>query len=206
MYITCFPYSALQQTPPPSVRPNSDFPLQLYSKHPRLTPTPPDANPFAPTTRWATVDGDADRLLYFFAPEGGGADSRVCLLDGDRIAALFATFIADQLRGQSGGQQQQQQLTLGVVQTANANAASTRYFEHQLGAKVVCALTGVKHLHKAAKEFDFGVYFEVRSAEGFLCMCGDRWLAYMWHNGLGAHILTLRSVPRISVGVANCFV
>ncbi len=179
--------------------------FQLYSKHPRLTPTPPDANPFAPTTRWATVDGDADRLLYFFAPEGGDADSRVCLLDGDRIAALFATFIADQLRGPSGGEQQQ--LTLGVVQTAYANAASTRYFEHQLGAKVVCALTGVKHLHKAAKEFDFGVYFEVRWGVGFhVYVCGDRRLAYMWHNGLGAHILTLRSVPRISVGVANCFV
>uniref|UniRef100_A0A5K3F368 phosphoacetylglucosamine mutase n=2 Tax=Mesocestoides corti TaxID=53468 RepID=A0A5K3F368_MESCO len=134
----------------------ADF-VKLYSKQPKLTPTPPEPSPFAPSTRWATIDGDGDRLLYFFTSPA--ASTAVCLLDGDRIAALFATFIADQLR-QLGGAGLH--LGLGVVQTAYANSASTRYFHRELGgtSQVVCTLTGVKHLHKAAKAFDFGVYFE----------------------------------------------
>jgi phosphoacetylglucosamine mutase len=40
--------------------------------------------------RCASLDGDADRLVYFF-PLGFGL--RVRLLDGDHISALFATFI-----------------------------------------------------------------------------------------------------------------
>lgn len=129
-------------------------------KRPKLTPPSPEAAPFASPARWATVDGDADRLLYFFCPSGSEGAS-VCLLDGDRIAILFTTFIADRLRLHRLGQQR---LRLGVVQTAYANAASTHYLHQCLGPdaadSVVCALTGVKHLHKAAKNFDFGVYFE----------------------------------------------
>jgi phosphoacetylglucosamine mutase len=47
--------------------------------------------------RCASLDGDADRLVYhYFSPvEAGGAWN---LVDGDKIAALAATFVADQLR------------------------------------------------------------------------------------------------------------
>ena len=51
-------------------------------------------------------------------------------------------------------------LSLGSVQTAYANGASTQYLKNTLGLKVVCVATGVKHLHHAAKEFDIGLYYE----------------------------------------------
>eukprot|EP00913_Durusdinium_trenchii_P014391 g13498.t1 len=37
--------------------------------------------------RWVSFDGDADRVVYFFS-QGG-----FCLLDGDRIALLLASFV-----------------------------------------------------------------------------------------------------------------
>ncbi|VDN98223.1 unnamed protein product [Rodentolepis nana] len=149
----------------------ADF-IKLYSKLPKLTPLPDEKDLFTSSTRWATVDGDADRLLYFFCSENS---SSVNILDGDHIAALFTTFIADQLAEHQCLQRRGSErigasrLRLGVVQTAYANAASTRFLKQYLAdvlndpnpdESVVCTLTGVKHLHKAAKEFDFGVYFE----------------------------------------------
>ncbi|KAM3174642.1 hypothetical protein ACTXT7_010135 [Hymenolepis weldensis] len=149
----------------------ADF-IKLYGKLPKLTPSPAEKDLFAPSTRWATVDGDADRLLYFFCPENSLS---VNLLDGDHIAALFTTFIADQLVEHQRLQRCDSECTgisrlhLGIVQTAYANAASTRFLKKYLkdvlndpnpDESVVCTLTGVKHLHKAAKDFDFGVYFE----------------------------------------------
>jgi phosphomannomutase len=47
----------------------------------------------------------------------------------------------------------------GVVQTAYANGASSAYLRNR-GVDVEVALTGVKHLHEAAKAFDVGVYYE----------------------------------------------
>lgn len=49
--------------------------------------------------------------------------------------------------------------TLGVVQTAYANGASTDYLKH-LGLEVVFTPTGVKYLHEKAAEYDIGIYFE----------------------------------------------
>jgi len=49
---------------------------------------------------------------------------------------------------------------MGVVQTAYANGASTKYLEDVMKIKVSCVPTGVKHLHHKASEFDIGVYFE----------------------------------------------
>jgi len=48
---------------------------------------------------------------------------------------------------------------VGVVQTAYANGASTRYLVG-LGLTVAGTCTGVKHLHAAAEAFDVGIYFE----------------------------------------------
>ncbi|KAH7718100.1 Protein F21D5.1 [Aphelenchoides avenae] len=106
-----------------------------------------------PGTRCASLDGDADRLVYFYVD---AEPASFHLLDGDHIGALFARFIKEQLTDcdPSG------QLTFGVVQTAYANGNSTRYFEEQLGIKPLCVRTGVKHLHEAAKTFDVAVYFE----------------------------------------------
>ncbi|KAI1151887.1 phosphoglucomutase/phosphomannomutase domain-containing protein [Nemania diffusa] len=106
----------------------------------------------APGDRWCSLDGDADRLIYYWIDP----DTGFFMLDGDRIATLAASFIADLARsaGLNG------QLRIGVIQTAYANGASTKYIEQHLQLPVVCTATGVKHLHHAACSFDIGVYFE----------------------------------------------
>ena len=78
------------------------------------------------------------------------------MLDGDRISTLNAAFIGDLIRSANV----EDELRVGVVQTAYANGASTAYIEKYLQVPVVCTQTGVKHLHHAACQFDVGVYFE----------------------------------------------
>ncbi|PTB78046.1 hypothetical protein M440DRAFT_1399225 [Trichoderma longibrachiatum ATCC 18648] len=112
---------------------------------------PPTLKP-APEARCCSLDGDADRLIYYWADP----DSGFFMLDGDRISSLNASFISDLVR--SAGLQDD--LRIGVVQTAYANGASTTYIEKNLQLPVVFTPTGVKHLHHAACQFDVGVYFE----------------------------------------------
>lgn len=102
--------------------------------------------------RCASLDGDADRVVYYFLD----STNKFCLLDGDRIATLAASFLGD-LGRQSG---LADSLKIGVVQTAYANGASTDYITKILNLPVICTPTGVKHLHHAATRFDIGVYFE----------------------------------------------
>ncbi|KAF7122823.1 hypothetical protein CNMCM5793_000933 [Aspergillus hiratsukae] len=102
--------------------------------------------------RCASLDGDADRIVYYFVDEG----NVFRLLDGDRIATLAASFIGDLARSAGIAQK----LKIGVVQTAYANGSSTEYIEKVLKLPCVCTNTGVKHLHHAALRFDVGVYFE----------------------------------------------
>lgn len=102
--------------------------------------------------RCCSLDGDADRLMYYW----NDPDTGFFMLDGDRISSLNASFIGDLVR--SAGLQDD--LRIGVVQTAYANGASTAYIERNLQLPVVCTPTGVKHLHHAACQFDVGVYFE----------------------------------------------
>lgn len=105
-----------------------------------------------PNERCCSLDGDADRLIYYFNdPEQGFR-----LLDGDRIATLAASFIGDLAREAGLADE----LKIGVVQTAYANGASTNYVTKSLRLPVVCTPTGVKWLHHAATKFDVGVYFE----------------------------------------------
>eukprot|EP00158_Paraphelidium_tribonemae_P004815 Partr_v1_DN26980_c2_g1_i1_m7345 putative Phosphoacetylglucosamine mutase len=106
-----------------------------------------------PIRRGCSLDGDADRLVYYFQQE---SDGKFCLLDGDKIAALAASFIKSslvQLKPYGCD------VSIGVVQTAYANGSSTRFFQRS-GIPVICAETGVKNLHHRAEEFDVGIYFE----------------------------------------------
>lgn len=100
--------------------------------------------------RCCSLDGDADRLVYFYHDE-----SKLCLIDGDKITSLMTGYVAQLLRSAEVSD-----LTLGIVQTAYANGASTHYIEQQLKVPVVFAKTGVKHLHHRALEYDIAVYFE----------------------------------------------
>jgi len=103
-----------------------------------------------PGQRACSFDGDADRLMYYYLDERG----RFRMLDGDKIASLVAAFIVELVK--SAGLEDK--IKVGVVQTAYANGASTKYLSERLPVK--CVPTGVKHLHHAAEHYDIGVYFE----------------------------------------------
>lgn len=120
-----------------------------YVKSQQLTPAGFNGKAF---DRWASLDGDADRIVYFFNEES----SIFHILDGDRIATLAASFIGDLIKKAGLSEK----LSIAVVQTAYANGASTKYIESHLKLKVECTNTGVKHLHHAAQRYDIGVYFE----------------------------------------------
>lgn len=99
----------------------------------------------------ASLDGDADRLVFC-----GQIDGKFHLLDGDKMSVLLATFLASLLHEAHINEQ----VSIGVVQTAYANGASTQYIRDVLQIPIVCTQTGVKFLHQAAKQFDIGIYFE----------------------------------------------
>lgn len=104
------------------------------------------------STRCVSIDGDADRVVYFLS-DGG----KLKLYDGDRIAVL-AALLFNQLSAELGDLGPA--LKMGVVQTAYANGNSTKYMREEIGCEVVLTATGVKWLHAAAHKFDVGVYFE----------------------------------------------
>ncbi|GMH22613.1 hypothetical protein Nepgr_024456 [Nepenthes gracilis] len=110
--------------------------------------------------RCASLDGDADRLVYFLVLPHG---SKIDLLDGDKILSLFALFIKEQLsvlnEDGHGTTNSHYHGHLGIVQTAYANGASTNYLKN-LGLDVALTPTGVKYLHEKAAEYDIGIYFE----------------------------------------------
>ncbi|CAK8682936.1 unnamed protein product [Clavelina lepadiformis] len=103
-----------------------------------------------PFHRYASFDGDADRIVYYSLD----CDCNFVLLDGDKIASLITLYIKELL------DESKVDVKLGMVQTAYANGNSTRYVTDTLNVMVACARTGVKHLHHKAVEFDIGVYFE----------------------------------------------
>lgn len=77
------------------------------------------ADKLKPGQRACSYDGDADRLMYLYLDERGYFQ----MLDGDKIAALVATFIMDLVR-LSG---LEKHLKVGLIQTAYANGASTKF-------------------------------------------------------------------------------
>ncbi|XP_030023851.2 phosphoacetylglucosamine mutase [Manduca sexta] len=105
----------------------------------------------APFQRVASLDGDGDRLVYYYLDD----TDKMNLLDGDRIATLLASYITELVTASEA-----QDIRLGLVQTAYANGASTAYITKHLKVPVTCVKTGVKHLHHAALSYDIGVYFE----------------------------------------------
>uniref|UniRef100_A0A0B8RWV2 Phosphoacetylglucosamine mutase n=1 Tax=Philothamnus irregularis TaxID=1899461 RepID=A0A0B8RWV2_9SAUR len=111
---------------------------------------PPVGLQMNPGERCCSLDGDADRIVYYYVDTAG----HFHLLDGDKIATLISTFLKELLikAGQT--------LSFAVIQTAYANGSSTGYLEQTMKVPVHCAKTGVKHLHHKAQEFDIGIYFE----------------------------------------------
>lgn len=100
-----------------------------------------------------SIDGDADRIVFFTKRNG-----EFHLINGDKIACLFATYIQNKVSKYATTYHQPK---LGIVQTAYANGASSNYIKNNLGKiDLVYADTGVSYLHKKAKLFDIGIYFE----------------------------------------------
>ena len=83
----------------------------------RLPPSLADR--LKPSQRACSLDGDADRLMYYYLDE----HSHFHMLDGDKIAALVAAFIVDLVKLAN----LDSKIKVGVVQTAYANGASTKY-------------------------------------------------------------------------------
>ncbi|XP_034181303.1 phosphoglucomutase 3-like protein nst [Osmia lignaria lignaria] len=116
----------------------------------KVQQAPPANFPLKTNVRCVSIDGDADRVIYFYLDE----NNKFHLMDGDRIATLIAQYLKELL------QESNLSFQLGLVQTAYANGGSTNYISNVLQIPVVCVSTGIKHLHKKALEFDIGVYFE----------------------------------------------
>lgn len=95
--------------------------------------------------------------------QNGASSATLQLLDGDKIATLFASFIMDQLQILKGTDSKIPGFgtaRVAVIQTAYANGASTKYVKQVLGLESAVTPTGVKHLHKKAEQYDVGIYFE----------------------------------------------
>jgi len=129
---------------------NGDLNHMCGADYVKVQQTLPLNMPPEKDVRCVSIDGDADRVVYFYMD----GNNKFHLLDGDRIATLVAAYFKELL--ETSGLS----LQLGLVQTAYANGGSTDYISNVLKVPVTCVPTGVKHLHKKAMEFDIGVYFE----------------------------------------------
>lgn len=116
---------------------------------------PPSVNA-QPGQLCASLDGDADRIVFFYLDD----KSVFHLLDGDKIATLVAGYLQEQVSQLQSTSSAETEIRIGVVQTAYANGSSTEYLQSTLHVPIECTKTGVKHLHHAAQTFDIGVYFE----------------------------------------------
>ena len=78
------------------------------------------------------------------------------MIDGDKIAALFALLLARDVSeavsaAVQAGHAAAASLSFGVVQTAYANGAST-YYLRSIGIEPAIAKTGVKYVHHKASK------------------------------------------------------
>lgn len=110
---------------------------------------------FTPETavgkRLCSLDGDADRLLYWrIEPSSMAVD----IMDGDKEMSLASLWIRKQLDDLALSD-----VSMGVIKTAYANGASNAYAKEH-GILVELTKTGVKHLHPRAAAYDVGLYFE----------------------------------------------
>lgn len=80
------------------------------------------ASQLKPGERGCGLDGDADRLIYYYLDDGG----KFHMLDGDKITTLVASFIVKLVKD-AGLEDTKEKIKVGVVQTAYANGSSTKY-------------------------------------------------------------------------------
>lgn len=88
----------------------------------KIHQAPPLNNPSKPYLKCASIDGDADRLVYYYVDE----NNEFNLLDGDKIAILIVSYLKELIEASGLS------IKLGLVQTAYANGASTNYVTETL--------------------------------------------------------------------------
>ncbi|ONK69836.1 uncharacterized protein A4U43_C05F27240 [Asparagus officinalis] len=109
--------------------------------------------------RCASLDGDADRLVYFRLLSANS--SSVDLVDGDKILSLFAIFIKEQLdtisRMENDKLRNRLSSSLGIVQTAYANGCdSVLLFEmHVFWTWHVCLLVKDTSFRNCGKKTEY---------------------------------------------------
>ena len=81
-----------------------------------------------PGQRCASLDGDADRIVFYFQNNQGTFK----LLDGDKIATLAAGFIMKLVQEARVMFEDGSPIRVGLVQTAYANGSSTSYVKEEL--------------------------------------------------------------------------
>lgn len=85
---------------------------------------PPEGVPIKKNTKYCSIDGDADCLVYFFIDK----NNHFQLLDGDRFSVLFASFLSIKLKEA----RLLDDIKIGVVQTAYAHGNSTDYLVNKM--------------------------------------------------------------------------
>jgi phosphoacetylglucosamine mutase len=106
------------------------------------TGTATTTNTTTDTPYAASLDGDADRIVFFSNTSSSTSTStdtgkqphpsqpsHFCMMDGDKIAVLICEFFQNLLEELYALDSTLPKLTLGVVQTAYANGASTQYLQ-----------------------------------------------------------------------------
>ena len=121
------------------------------AEHVQKTQSPPANVSPSSNTRFASFDGDADRIVFF------SIEPKFRLFDGDKIACLMAYFIKEHIKVLFPNESD---VSIGTVQTAYANGSSSKFLKEVLRVDAPFVKTGVKHLHHKALDYDIGVYFE----------------------------------------------
>lgn len=78
-----------------------------------------------PMTYVASLDGDADRIVFHYKDDRG----KLVLLDGDKIAVLVSSFLQEEILALSAAVPEAKNIRCGIVQTAYANGSSTNYLK-----------------------------------------------------------------------------
>jgi len=141
--------------------------------------------------RACSVDGDADRIVYYYQKEDGS----FYLIDGDKIATLYFLVLNKFILNLGGTLDKTNPLKITVVQTAYANGASTDTMKQlikdpdsmssldDVQVDVQCTKTGVKNLHHVAETADIGIYFEA-NGHGTIIFKKDRVLEWGHNKGI----------------------
>ena len=107
----------------------------------KLKQSAPLGNSMTALGKYASLDGDADRIVYYFTSDV------FHLLDGDKIALLATEFLMELVAKSKAD------LSVGLVQTAYANGSSTAYAKNVLVCLYLChIIESARSLHPNGRQ------------------------------------------------------